>query len=422
MTRALDGVAGPGQVWASLSPIARHLRASAGQLSMAVAHFAVSLLALHTLPAGDFGFLAFLLIVVQLLCGLSNALIGTPVSVLANRDGWDVSRAALYFRLNLVIGIGAFALVGLITLANGPAIAALIWAGFALLGVTRWFARSYHFATHRSAMAVRSDIAYSLTLLLLAPLAALASPSSGTLGTAFLLSSIAGILFLGPDILRLQVRSATSTDLAGYGETWRNQSRWAIVGVVASEAVSNAHAWLTTLIAGPASYAPIAAISLLFRPVGVLDTALTQLERPALALAVTQRDQNRVDRIMRQFNRSLLAAWAASLAIGIGILGFAPAVIAAAPVEGATIGLYTALACVALTSAWRAPVAALLQARGRFASIAAIAVWAGGISILVALTLLLVLPAWTSVVGILIGQVILTLWLRKALKQGNAHA
>src|SRR5690606_21908036 len=106
---------------------------------------------------------------------------------------------------------------------------------------------------------------------------------------AFLVAALGASISCGIQLIRLQIR-CTPRDIAGYGAVWRLQSKWALVGVASTEATANSHAWLVTFTAGPASFAPIAAAALLFRPVGLCAMALTQLERPLLAKHTSKGD------------------------------------------------------------------------------------------------------------------------------------
>ena len=89
--------------------------------------------------------------------------------------------------------------------------------------------------------------------------------------------------------------------LPAYRNTFRDLARWSLLGVVSTEMTVNAHAYLVTLIAGPQSFALLAAGALFLRPVSLFLTALPEMERPAMARGLISGDHAAAFRAVRNF-------------------------------------------------------------------------------------------------------------------------
>ena len=84
-----------------------------------------------------------------------------------------------------------------------------------------------------------------------------------------------------------------------YLPIFRDVTRWSLAGAVLTELTVNAHAYLVTFIAGPGAFALLALGMLLMRPASLMQSALTDLERPAMARAIGAKDGKALARIQR---------------------------------------------------------------------------------------------------------------------------
>ncbi len=285
--------------------------------------------------------------------------------------------------------------------------ASALFAGFAALSLLRWFARAYGYANDAPWRTIISDLAYSLVLV--AGVASIWFTGRLSLASAsfvIALAAVAGLLPFGAPYFRQQLLDFSPRNLIAYRSIWREHSRWALVGVITTEATGNAHAYIVTLAAGPAAFARIAVSALLVRPIQVAMNALSEYERPQLARSIAG-GQTEVMRSLRVFRLVLAAAWLGTAALAVLVLTGAPHAIFSAKytvadlVLGATLWL-----AVAAARALRIPESTLLQAVGQFRSLAFASVYTCGISVLsVAGFLVLGGPLW-SVAGILIGEVL----------------
>jgi O-antigen/teichoic acid export membrane protein len=171
----------------------------------------------------------------------------------------------------------------------------------------------------------------------------------------------------------------------------------------------NAHVYLVTFIAGPGAFALLALGMLLMRPASLVQSALTDLERPAMARAIGEKDRAALTQIQRQFGIGLGAAWFANILLCAALLAFFPRLV----VQNFSLGNVTVVAAIcALIMALRAirtPVAVLLQAAGRFKELAGISAISAAVSLLATIGLLWVAGPVFSLAGIALGELVILL-------------
>ena len=384
--------------------VSRFAFGSLGPISVSGAHFFVQIVALKALSAAEFGLLALLLVVVQFGYGLSNALIGTPYTVNVHRH--SASDDATYFALNFWLGFAvALGAAGLMLLA-APA-AALATFVFGVAGNWRWFGRSHVYARQNAQQATWSDFGYSATLMLGLVTSMSFGASLEWYCVALALAALVGLLLLPPASRRLPL-GRLENPFAFYLDIWREQSRWTVLGVITTEASSNAYAWLTGFLIGPHALAPIAAASLFFRPLGLATTSLTQLERAEYAKRLAGGDKRGLLPHIRSFKLALAGVWALCVTAGLAVFALRPGL--AVPQYQSTESVMQAFGILALTSIvtlWRSPESVLLQAAGRFRSLGLASTLSALAGTALSIALLFVLQPHLSVLGALAGQVIL---------------
>jgi len=125
--------------------------------------------------------------------------------------------------------------------------------------VFRWFARCFAYVDGRMGAAIGSDLTYSLVLIGSLATAAAFHGVSFALGSEILLASaLAALLPFGLPFFRGQA-AALRGGLRGYRAIFRDITRWSLTGMVFTELTINAHAYLVTLLSGPAAFAlPVA--------------------------------------------------------------------------------------------------------------------------------------------------------------------
>jgi O-antigen/teichoic acid export membrane protein len=174
------------------------------------------------------------------------------------------------------------ALVGLAGSDPGLALSAALYTGGMLL---REYTRSYHFTSLKITSVMVVD-AISLALSTVAIAAGWLFWPPLSLNVLFLILAVSQAAASLPVILshRAHFQLSFSTGArATYLTVWREQSRWALIGVMATEFQQRGYVYVVAAVFGPAQVALLQAVALLFRPVQLLIHAWGKLARVILA-------------------------------------------------------------------------------------------------------------------------------------------
>ncbi len=388
--------------------VRRYLPSVIGPLAVSGAHFLASLLFLRNLDAAEFGIFSFVLVVSGFAMSVSGAGLVLPATTSMVKG--DARTTAAIFRLALAAGAVFAAGLTLAATASGAALAQAAPLGlFGAVLAYRWFARSLAYIEGRISAAIISDLLYGLTVV--GGLAAMAVTHHVSLrlgGELLLLAAALSLVAFGDGFFRLQWHGLKAGRLLDYLPCFRDVTAWSLLGVAMTEVTLNAHAYLVTFIRGPSAFALPALGMLLMRPVALVQTALPDLERPAMLRALAAHDRPRLDRTLFQFQSALALALLATLLLAGALLLFAPNLLlrqgyGTGDAAGAAL---LAAAIMAVRSA-RAPLGVLLQAAGEYKALAGLSARAAIVAILSTLMLLLVFGPVASLGGILLGDLAL---------------
>jgi O-antigen/teichoic acid export membrane protein len=139
-----------------------------------------------------------------------------------------------------------------------------------------------------------------------------------------------------------------------------------------------------------------------------MQSALTDLERPAMARAIGAKDSSALARIRRHFTFGLSAAWLVNILLCAALLVFFPALVVRQSYSMENVILVVSIcALIMAVRAVRTPLAVLLQAAGRFQELAGIGAASALVSLLATLSLLSVAGPALSIAGIALGELVL---------------
>lgn len=390
--------------------------ATIGPVSSAATQFALSLVMLRLLPPAAFGSFTFLLVASQLSWGIWSALLCAPLPVLLAQGTADERKAAedALLSANLIGAALSFALFVAIAAALGmrPA-AALCYGAYGAAALLRWFGRAYGYAQGHQARTALSDVVYSVTVMAVLGVILLLLKGDPEIGcyAALLAGAAIGLLPFGSAILSRQFRAVSLRSVRRYGTIWRGHARWALLGVITTEATANAHVYLITLLQGPAVFAPIAASALLMRPVNVAQNALSDFERPQMATLIAGRRHREIRRSLVAFLLALGTIWLGTVAAAALVFAVNPRLLFPPAYDThfliVAAGLWSAVAALRLV---QIPESTLLQAAGAFRPLAMASLWSSiGSVVAVFVLILLAGPLW-SIAGIVVGAAIYWHW------------
>lgn len=394
----------PGSV---LATALRYGASAIGPVAVSGAHFLASLIFLRALSAREFGLFSFVMVVLSFGMSLNASLITVPLTRHLV-TGADDTRSAC-FQVNWFVCIG-FGAILFITLAVGHASVdgAAFLALFAATFTFRWFARCLAYIDGRMAAAVQSDLAYSLLLIGGLGIMAIFHQVTFMHGCGILLmAAVTALVPFGREFFRTQLK-AMAGDPRRYWPIFRDLSRWSLIGVALTEMTVNAHAYLVTFISGASSFALLALGMLLMRPASLMQSALPDLERPAMSRAIAAHDLAGLSRIQRHFTWGLFAVWLINILCCTALLAAFPFLVLKRGYALHDVVLVAAISSTIIAiRAWRTPTAVLLQAAGEFKKLADIGTFSAAISVTATLALLLMLGPIGSLGGILLGELVI---------------
>jgi hypothetical protein len=408
----LDGL------WAT---VWRYGLSTSGPVATSGAHFLASLVFVRALPAAAFGLFSFVLVIVPFAMSMTAALLVIPVTR-ALRETPEVRApvVASCLKMNLLLSLlTTLGVFGLLLAAHAAALPAALMALFGGAFTFRWFGRCFAFVEGRVRRAVASDLVYAAALVLGLGALVLAHRVGLTAGAmTLLLAAFVSLLPLGRAFFAEQFAALFSGSLRLYGATFRDVTRWSLLGVIFTEMTVNAHAYLVTFVAGPGPFALLALGMLLMRPASLVQSALPDLERPVMTRQIAARDWRALSRTFRDFGTGLFAVLAGTLALDAVLLIWFPQLVLKKGYglnDVMIVGGVSAL--IMAVRALRGPPAVLLQAAGAFKALAGIGTKSSVISILATLALLLACGPIASLGGVLLGELVILYYCRKLMAE-----
>ncbi|QYA03907.1 hypothetical protein [Rhizobium sp. B21/90] len=379
--------------------------------AVSASHLLLQLAVLHSLGSAEFGLIAFMLTLMQFGSGLCNSLVAAPYTVLVSSSSEHRAATDFFFTVNGVLAVvnGALAATMSLWIGNSSLVTAFCFGLSSALFTVRWFGRTDAYATQNAVMAAASDIAYSVALLLALGVAWLLGMSLLHASIVFVVAGIAGMVPLGVSFVGKHANNQWRSTVASYKPIWRDQTRWAVAGLVTTEATSNAHSYLVTLIAGPAAFAPVAAAMLFLRPIGVCTASLTQIERPAMARAFAANNRKLALACAKRFTAVLILVWVLTIAATLAVLHFFPGIAFKPGLEVRLVEVaFVIWAVICLVTSAQTPLNVLLQAEGRFRALAHASIKACLVTVVGVVVLLLTIGPVYATLGVLLGQIVMT--------------
>ena len=285
-----------------------------GEVMQSIFHFAFNIWLVQALSARDYGIFAAVLLIGGLALTYVRALVGVPASLfippaLGRRAALalDVSFGSAALALSVLIG-AAVALALHLTIGTG----ALAGGAFVGLWSLRSYLRTAFFARHQPGHAGLSDFVYTLSGFLLA--------------LSLMRGSQVELLDISLTVLALANAFAIATALCfplrrirlSFGRAMRaryarlaRQLGWSAVGVTTGNIQTQGQILLVVLLAGPAGYAPIAAMLVLFAPLRLLAGALAKMMQPEIAGLLARGESDKIRQLLPFWSLVMLAISAA---------------------------------------------------------------------------------------------------------------
>ena len=381
-----------------------------GEVAQSLFHFGLNIVLVRLLPARDYGIFAFVLLLGGLALTYVRSLCGMPanlyVPLRAPRRG--------AYAYDVTFGSGAVVLAGVIVVVaagvlhvwfHTPAAAASAFVG---LWSLRSYVRSSLFAKRQPVLAGASDLAFVVSGFALALVLLHGSPDQ-LLDRAFDALSAANCiaLLVAFALQRRRVRISFGPRMRQRYQGLSRQLSWSVLGVTTANVQAQGQVFLIALVAGPAAYAPVAAMLMFFAPLRLAAAALANMMQPELARMVAAGQGAQIRRVAMTW--TLVMAGVAALAgagVAVGVALVPIAVFAGQPrlVIGILAWIISTMPLLYVVPR------VLLEVRRAFRLITVMAAASALVGLTVGGVLLVVsTPIW-SLVGIAISEIIVAVW------------
>jgi hypothetical protein len=395
----------------ALGAAARLALVIGGESMQSGLHFALSLALMRVLPARDYGVFAIIMVIGGVGLTYVRSLTALPASIFIGR-----SRSAEQTRFyEGVFNAAAVALSTAIALVVGAILcflqpdAAVAGAIFVGLWCLRSHARTVHFAFRRRKLVTTGDLVFALSGGAVVILILWRGEAQMT--EVFFGAAVANML--ATMAMQALARQPLKIDFGQRSRTFyiSNLRRlgWSAFSVTTTNLQGQGVSLLFVGLAGPAAYAPIAAILVIFVPLRIAATAVVNLIQPEMAMSAAKADVREILALARFWTAVL-----GSLALIYGAAAMlAVPFIKSQSLEGAPVYLIGAFAWTiqSLTLLYVAP-RVILEVHMKFYVVALITTVAAVVGIGTAAVLLGVAPVSWALAGSALGEAIVlaTTW------------
>lgn len=297
----------------------RAVSAIGGAAGISVANLFISLLMISKTSQVEYGVFALLLVIQSLANGFSNALLNSPLLiVLTGHDEEKAETIYAYHKLNFLycLLVASIQFVISYALLHDIQVSAL-FLFLAFFSTFRWFGRAFLNNCGNNRTVVNSDFIYTVLIVTCTCLLIYFNVFFlVSVLTVMLLSNLGSSLLFGGDFMFESAKGINCGHIAKAKKGFLTQGRFAAVGVLSAEATSNSHAYIVTFLFGPAAFATIAAANLLFRPLDVIFSTLTQIERPRIRRLIAEEKHLAVHSSVKKILCFSGAVWVAVLVLG----------------------------------------------------------------------------------------------------------
>jgi O-antigen/teichoic acid export membrane protein len=394
-----------------LAATGRYALSASGPVATSGAHFLISLVFMRNMFAAQFGLFSFVMVIAPFCMSMIAAALSLPITRSLDAAGRpDPQIVATSLKMNILLcAVAALLVFAALTAIDAPMRVAAMMGLYSAAMSCRWFLRCFANAQGQVKRAVVSDWIYAFGLLAsLGFMEAIHHIHLTTGATLMLLSALAALAPFGPKLLlRDHLAALRDGHLRDYGATFKDLTRWSLLGVILTEVTVNAHAYLVTFLSGPGAFALLALGQLLMRPVSLVQGTLPDIERPVMTRHIKAGDMPALGRVTGEFRWALLAVWLGTVLLAAVLLLWFPGLLLRDHYGARDVIVVTAIsAVIMLARNFRAPLGTLLQAAGEFKALAHISSYTSLVSILATLVLLIAFGPIYSLGGILLGELV----------------
>ena len=201
-------------------------------------------------------------------------------------------------------------------------------------------------------------------------------------------------------------------------EGYRMRGKDALIGAFTLELSQNSHSYLISLFAGPQAFAPIALANLVFRPFAVVMAGLVQSERPLFSKLLFEKKMAEVQLACSKLQRIVLSCLAVNVLIAVVAMYLYEEQIHAKVGQFDSFQLILSImVLICLLRTFRFPIALLFQSLGAYGVIKNAVFASGLVSLFTVLAFLFFGWVQASIIGLLLGEIVMFVYLKRLSKR-----
>ncbi|TGQ64240.1 hypothetical protein EN829_020960 [Mesorhizobium sp. M00.F.Ca.ET.186.01.1.1] len=259
-------------------------------------HFALNIALLHMLSAQGYGLFAIAMVMGGVGLSYIRSLTAVPASIWMGKstnragvDAYDVAFGTAALVVALLMAVGTAIVMRLLGDSNGIAAGCFVGA---------WSLRSYmrtaFFARRQQVIVSISDATFTIAGTVMAGLVIWSTQDPlQTVFYALAAANVVGIVAL-VRLARRRLRISFRMPTRRRYTKLRRQLCWSAFSATTTNIQGQCLALLVAGIAGPAAYAPLAAVLVLFAPLRIISLAFVNMTQPELAKLMSKNETGRV--------------------------------------------------------------------------------------------------------------------------------
>lgn len=397
----------------------RYLKSIGGNASVSAASLATTASVLSIYSMEDFGFYSLALIFSTLTFSVVNSLfVASMQDYVTNNELLDADLAA--FTLSNVVAILAMALLfsGYTQLTFDQSALTVAVFFFLVSSGVRWLVKSYRQMLADVNGYVVSDALLALGMFILSAFALL---TKFELVAFFWLMSavqVCSMLSLKSTFLAESFIVFRFDNLSKIVEGYRMRGKDALIGTFTLELSQNSHSYLISLFAGPQAFAPIALANLVFRPFAVVMAGLVQSERPLFSKLLIEKKMAEVQQACSKLQKIVLSCLAVNVCIAaVAMYLYEEQIIEKVGHFDSFQLILSIMVLICLLRTFRFPIALLFQSLGAYGVIKNAVFASGLVSLFTVLAFLFFGWVQASIIGLLLGEIVMFVYLKRLSKR-----
>lgn len=308
-----------------LSIVKRFSLGVLGPAFSSAANLLLSLTILISLSSEVFGDFAFFVILTAFGFSIINALIGTPLSILINKEYKEQGSLLYFISGSLLLSVGLSIIIFLSIGKGSVNKEILLYSLASFFMLFRWSARTICHANSLPKNVMLSDFVYSLGIFITALFVYVTdSVTIDKVLMGIIFSSVLSQFFFGGKYIYWLKSGFYTFEPNKLYSSFKVYGRWSFVGVCSTEATTNMHSYIISIFFGAKAFAPIAAAALLYRPVSVVILSLTQMERPILSRLINANCTEKLASRYKNYKRMIQVSFVINLVAVMIFFGFYP--------------------------------------------------------------------------------------------------